>query len=171
MENNKVRACPWLPSAPEEMSYRQLQRSLQESPLCFFETTQRYANYLWLRKRPARAILALCRGIYLDPDTLPSGSVQPYKAYRWMLDNYQGEGFLGNPRISFLHQAARIPAEQALKVLRAWALWYLTRHAMPELPTDPAVPENPPDLSKIAAALDKKGLPGEGRILLESLQA
>jgi hypothetical protein len=151
------------------MSYRELRQSRSASPENFFETAQRYTQFLWQKQKPARAILALCRAIYMDPASLPPGSLQPYRAYTWLLKNYRGEGFLGNPRISFLHQATRIPPDQALKVSRAWALWHLTMQVMPELPTDRMVPETPPDHLLLARKLDADGLPDEGGAFLNSL--
>lgn len=144
------------------MSYRDLQESAREGPENLFDTARRYAHYLWLEGQPARAILALCRAIYLDPRSRPTELRQPYEAYVWLLRNYAGAGFLGNPRISFLHQAVRMPGEDTLKRSRAWALWYLTLKVMPDLATDPAVPEDPPTVVELSSYLDKNGLRGEG---------
>jgi hypothetical protein len=153
------------------MSYRDLRLAAGGDPVLLFEDAQRYAHYLWLREQPARAILALCRAIYIDPALLPAGTQQPYPAYVWLLRNYSGRGFLGNPRISFLHQAVRMPQEQQLKRSRAWALWHLTVRTMPDLPTDPTVPETPPDVADLVEYLDKHGLDKEGTRFAETLSA
>jgi hypothetical protein len=155
------------------MSYRQLQIAREAGAPALFESAQRYAQCLWLEHKPARAILALCRAIYLDPHDLPGGTRQPYPAYLWILMNYRGEGFLGNPRISFQHQAMRMPRTDSLKRTRARALWHLTRLALPNLPADPFEEEISPDLKGLQTYLDRHGLKEEGTHvvqLMESLQ-
>ena len=151
------------------MSWRDLQSARDKGPGELFETALRYTQFLWLERRPARAILALCRAIYLDPADLPPGRRQPYAAYAWILQNHDGEGFLGNPRISFIHQATRFRGPQQLKKARAWALWHLSARHLPQLPDDPAVEVNPPDTGKLAQLLEAQGLPGEGADFLAAL--
>jgi hypothetical protein len=164
--------CPFLPIAGESMSYRHLRTHnphVPESAQAFFTAACRYANYLWMQNLPARAILALCRAIYVDPRLLDRKTRQPYAAYVWMLQHAHGDSFLGNPRFSFARQATRVPDSEHLKSRRAWALWYLTRDTRPELPADPAVFENPPDIETLAAYLNRHGLRGEGDCLRDCL--
>lgn len=127
-----------------------------------FDAACRYANYLWSIRLPARSILALCRAVYIDPFTLAQPVRQPYAAFAWMLRHYTGTGFLGNPRISFVHQATRMPECHSLKRQRAWAMWYISRAAMPELPPDAEVSETPPAEDRLRECLNENGLPGEG---------
>lgn len=159
-------ACPYLPDAKGPMSYRDL-REAEGSPdgaaPALFEAAGRYAQYLWGRGLPARALLALCRAIYLPPAGLPPSTRQPFEAVVWILRAARQEsGFLGNPRISFAHQALRMAESQPLKRQRAWALWRLTRASRPELPPDPQIKETPPAEAELERFLNQQGLPGEG---------
>jgi hypothetical protein len=172
LTGNSIKPCPHLPPALGTMSYRNLRLHSQGpggSAQNFFQEACRYANYLWLRKLPARAILALCRAIYVDPQTLNRETRQPYAAYVWMLRHAPDDTFLGNPRFSFARQATRVPENERLKSRRAWALWYLTCQIRPELPADPNVPEHPPGKHDLAAFLNDRGLPGEGTDFLACL--
>lgn len=164
--------CPHLPVPVSAMSYRNLRLHKGvsgESAQEFFQEACRYANYLWLQRLPARAILALCRAVYVNPRLLERKTRQPYAAYSWMLRNAPADAFLGNPRFSFARQATRVPESQLLKSRRAWALWYLTRQVRPDLPADPNVPEYPPEANELAAHLNEHGLHGEGDQFLECL--
>jgi len=152
------------------MSWRDLSKARALGAGPYFDAACRYAACLWLHGQPARAILALCRAFYLDPRTLPPGRIAPYRAYGWILASHDGHGFLGNPRVSFQHQATRIPESQPLKRQRAWALWHLTRRVRPGLPDDPRVPEHPPAIGTLAAFLDAHGLPHEGTHFWNALQ-
>jgi len=153
------------------MSHRDIRRAAETGPCALFATARGYAAELLRRKQPARAILTLCRAIYIDPQQLPPGTRQPFEAYRWILDHAHAGGFLGNPRISFHHQATRIRENFPLKRMRAWALWHITREACPDLPPDPRDNESPPPAETVSAYLDRHGLPGEGAHFLEVLAA
>jgi hypothetical protein len=156
------------------MSYRDLRPcpGSHASPAPgLFAAACAYSQYLWLRDQPARAILALCRGLYLDPLQLGPGHDQPYPAYAWFLRQPRTNGFLGNPRASFARQATRIPASQVLKRHRAWALWHITVEFRADLPPDPAIPEQPLGRNKLHARLNAMGLPGEGDQFLLALEA
>jgi len=155
----------------KSMSYRDLHRVPSGEKACEarFINACRYANYLWQKGFPARAILALCRACYLDPAALPPQTRQPWHAYVWFLEKDTGNGFIGNPRVSFIHQATRIPASFALKRNRAWALWLLTRVFRPDFPPDPEVSESPPGKEELGAYLDLHGLEDEGTSLLHLL--
>ena len=165
MEKQTPPPCPFLPVPQTRMSYRDLQQAAMEGSGQVFASALTYAQALWMDSKPARSILALCRAIYLDPSILPAPVEQPYRAFAWILNNYQGQGFLGNPRISFQHQGTRIPPRDALKRQRAWALWWITRTFLPQLPGDPNCQENFPQLADLAGWLDQYGLPGEGSLL------
>ncbi|NDV61348.1 hypothetical protein G0Q06_02655 [Puniceicoccales bacterium CK1056] len=168
-EKNPARAtppCPLLPAPEEKMSFRNLRvehETGEHREKAVFQAACTYANYLWTIKLPARAILALCRAIYLDPDKLGEPFRQPYRALAWFLRHYAGDGFLGNPRVSFIHQATRMPCDQFLERQRAWAMWYISKTAIPSLPPDPMVAENPPERNALRIYLDQYGLPEEGR--------
>ena len=161
--------CPFLPMAQESMSFRNLKRGKEGGSDLLFETACSYSQYLWQKGQPARAILALLRAVYLDPEDFKRPAIQPYRAYRWFLDNHRESGFLGNPRISFAHQATRVPEAEPLKRNRAWALWYLSRQVLPDLPSDPEMLENPPSQNDLAKTLDQSGHPDEGQHWLQAM--
>lgn len=150
------------------MSYRDLQEPQNRQSR--FQQACTYANFLWINGLPARAVLALCRAIYLPPGDVPYGRVQPYRAHVWFLKNHRCHGFLGNPRISFARQATRIPSVQDLKIHRAWAMWHLSIAAIPELPPDPQVTESPPPVETLAHYLNANGLQGEGDTFLKACE-
>lgn len=164
--------CPHLPVPVGEMSYRDLRDVPEgdERERVLFEIACRYANYLWKEGLPARAILALCRALYLDPSRLPDDLRQPWDAYVWFIRHDPGTGFTGNPRISFIHQATRIGHSHPLKRHRAWALWLLTRTYRPDFPPDPQVHEEPPPVETLVGYLNENGLPAEGTGLFRLLQ-
>ncbi|MFO7725366.1 MAG: hypothetical protein R6V45_07440 [Oceanipulchritudo sp.] len=166
-------ACPFLPLPPGTMSYRDLQKAAADPANgagLLHHAARTYANYLWIRQQPARAILALCRAVYLNPSDLDPATRQPYEALVWMLRQYSGQGFLGNPRISFSRQATRMPPGRPLKRLRAWALWHLSHRSLPWLPPDPQVIEKAPAPCHLAYRLNGLGLSHEGDRFSEAMQ-
>lgn len=170
-ENTSPVPCPLLPLAEKDMTWRDLQTARAIGAVELHQSALRYTQFLWLKSQPARAILALCRALYIKPESLPRTTRQPYAAYVWLLRHYNGIGFLGNPRISFLHQATRFRGQEPLKKMRAWALWHLTVRHLPHLPTNPAIGEEEPDELELAAYLDENGLPGEGTDFLKALRS
>jgi hypothetical protein len=153
------------------MSYRDLRakpaaqaggRNPDNAAVALFAAATAYAQDLWLRGLPARAILALCRALYIDPARLTPRHVAPYDAFAWMLAQPCGHGFLGNPRASFSRQATRIAPERRLQRQRAWALWHITVAARPDLPADPAVDESAPAPEQLRDYLNTAGLKAEG---------
>ena len=135
-----------------------------------FITALEYAQLLWSQARPARSILALCRAMYIDPGQLAAETVPPYRAYRWILGHYRGHGFLGNPRISFFHQATRMATNKRLFRQRAWALWHLTIVERPGMPADPCESRHkPPGMDELAVFLDANGLRQEGQCFLQAI--
>jgi len=166
--------CPWLPDPHAVMSFRDLQSARAESVINLHRTACQYANYLWLKDTPARAILALCRALYLihDGGPTPAHAHSAWLAYVWFLGEEDGRGFLGNPRVSFSHQATRMrPPVNPLNNHRAWALWHLTRIARPDLPPDPGVAENAPSPVRLQETLSSRGFPGEGDAFQEAIGA
>ncbi len=152
------------------MSYRDLRPARLRCPEELFTAACTYAQFLWLKALPARSILALCRALYLHPHLTPHGARQPYDAVVWLLRNSRGGGFLGNPRISFFHQATRTDPRRFLQRERAAVLWHLTLRTRPDLPPDPEEWAQAPPPSSLAVTLDKQGLPGEGDHFRKLLQ-
>ncbi|MGC9450551.1 MAG: hypothetical protein ACP5I4_03815 [Oceanipulchritudo sp.] len=154
--------CPRLPLPVGPMTYRDLRAAKDRGAQIFHQAALRYAHFLWLENMPARAILALCRALYLEPSELPGGTAAPYGAYAWILRQYRGGGFLGNPRISFHHQATRMDSRMVLFRQRAWAMWQITNRIRPELPPEAGCVEQPPPPDRLADYLNRRGLPREG---------
>lgn len=153
------------------MSYRDLARhksavaTVEDNAAGLFLDALRYGHYLWLHGNSARALLALMRALYIKTEAAfpVSGPwVLPYAAIGWIVRNHPGDSFMGNPRISFQHQATRGPALQdARRRARAWAAWAVVRTANPSLPGDHSYEFAEPDFTNIHAQLLQHGLPGE----------
>ncbi|MCC5805731.1 MAG: hypothetical protein JJU00_05310 [Opitutales bacterium] len=144
------------------MDYRDL-RAHRRTGAAFYTTALTYAQYLWTRGLPARAILALARGLYTD---LGRGAQPPlpvpYAALQWICTHHPPGRFLGNPRLSFQHQARRMRGPRLkTRRARAWAAWKVCATALPHLPDDEADPRPPPEPAAIADALHRHGYPGE----------
>jgi len=169
-QSNNLTPCPFLPKAEDEMSFRDLKNGKAEGADALFTVAQCYSQFLWMKGEPARAILALLRAVYLEPEKFRNPVIQPYRAYRWFLENDKRAGFLGNPRISFAHQATRITEMEVLKRSRAWAMWHLTRQACPDLPADPATREYPPAMDALAERLNRMGHPEEGKHWIQAMR-
>lgn len=169
--------CPFLPFAEGPLDYRSLAQH-REGPRGgeFYLAALTYAQQLWLRELPARAILALVRALYADE---PPEAEQlaawppPYAALRWFLRHAPTTGpFLGNPRLSFEHQATRIRAlPHDPRPWRAWGCWAIVRETRPDLPGEPGLDEPYPTLAEIAAGLHATGWPGEAEIWESAVQS
>lgn len=142
------------------MNYRILQ---QNTPAEIYRAALTYGQYLWQQALPARAILAVNRALQAPVeahDPVLQEHPLPYHALAWMFLHHGDRGFLGNPRISFQHQAHRLRGRQeALRKVRCWAVWHLATQALPELPDDFACPR--PLRPDIVAGLQSLGHPGE----------
>ncbi|NBB78405.1 MAG: hypothetical protein GVY36_03020 [Verrucomicrobia bacterium] len=127
----------------------------------YYFTSLQYGQFLWQRGRSGRAILALTRALYADlPETalVLQNSPLPYAAIHWIVLHHPSDDFPGNPRVSFQHQATRMEGRQKeLRRARAWAVWYLVRHAKPSLSADPRQVIEEPDSAAIEAGLRQWG--------------
>ncbi len=150
------------------MSYRCLQL---DTPAEIYRAALTYGQYLWQQALPARAILAVNRALQspVEPhDPVLKEYPLPYQALAWMFLNHSGRGFLGNPRISFQHQAHRLRGRQeTLRKVRCWAVWQLAAYCLRDLPDDLSCPQ--PALSDIVAGLQKVGHPGERELWEKAL--
>lgn len=160
--------CPHLPPAAEEGSYRLLRQHGQARDGAFYADALAYSQCLWQRGLPARAVLALVRGLYADlrgDEAILQDWPVPYAALAWMLSQDVGSAFLGNPRISFQHQAVRMKGPRApLLRARAGAAWHLVRLVQPDWPGDAQEPREPPGREHVHEALRRYGLPGEASL-------
>lgn len=141
----------------------------------FYLTSLTYAHYLWHHATPARAVLALNRGIYAPLQGNEPEYQQrpiPYSALHWLIQQSgSDERFLGNPRISYQHQADRIQGDRKQqRRARAWACWAIARAALPTLQGDAAHPVEEPTHSTISNQLLKYGLPGEAELWQNTLE-
>ncbi len=155
--------CPYLPAAPARMDYRDLRAHPRGIGTAYYNTALTYAQYLWKQGLSARAVLALARALYtdLDPNTRPPRPL-PYAALLWICANHPRDRFLGNPRVSFQHQARRMRGGRIEpRRVRAWAAWKVCATALPHLPDDRNDPRPPPETAEIATALRRHGHPGE----------
>lgn len=166
-------ACPYLPPALPALDYRYLREPDSAGGSTFYLRALTYGHSLWHAGFTARAILAVTRGLYTDlriDDPVLSEWPLPYAALAWIVAHHPNDTFMGNPRISFQHQADRLRGERACqKSARAWAVWHLIRTVRPDLPGDPAHPVLPPDLAAISRRLETFGLPGEREVWHEAI--
>jgi hypothetical protein len=140
----------------------------------FYETALTYAQALGQQGLTARAILAATRGLYCPlrgDEPVLAAYPWPYAAIGWLIAHHPADRFLGNPRISFAHQATRMRgAGLRRRSARAWAVWHVVRHVAPSLPGDPAHSVRPPNQAQIAARLNQWGAPGEVAIWQAALK-
>jgi len=154
--------CPYLPPAPEEMNWRSLREFGPDRGPAFARMACAYGQFLWLQHNTARSILALARALYARIDRREDLVWLPYPAISWILLHHDGSDFLGNPRVSFFHQATRYRGErEELRRIRAWAVWSLVRRVRPDFPPDQKEEETPPEKGKLKALLTRSGAPGE----------
>jgi hypothetical protein len=160
-----LKACPHLPPADPEMSWRTLAPHRGERGAALYPLALTYAQTLWLRGLSARSLLALDRALYADLDGTEPVLRQwplPYRALVWIVRNNPPAVFIGNPRVHFQHLADRVRGERReQKRWRAWACWRLIREIFPELPGDPRHTVTEPDEASIVRQLQAHGHPGE----------
>lgn len=157
------------------MDYRSL-RELKGRDGDLFPVALAYGHYLWQRGLPARAILAIARGLYCDlkgDELILQQYPLPYLPLRWIMEHYnEASGrFLGNPRLSFQRQALRLRGvRREQRSWRAWAVNCVARKARPDLQPDPKIRLPEPTAEEIADALTRYGIPGEAATFTAALQ-
>jgi hypothetical protein len=123
-----------------------------------------YGQQLWLDDLPARALLAVDRALYCDVPSdaeVLSEYPMPYRAIGWIVKQ-PADTFTGNARVHYQHLADRVRGERAdVKKWRAWAAWAVTRHAHPDLASDPKHAAIEPTHAEIEAGLRACGVSGE----------
>ena len=149
---------PQLPPPNPELTWRTLNAYRDgERTAAFYEACLTYAQTLWTKRLPARAILCLDRAFgakLAANDPILQKYPLPYHAMAHILSKAESEDFLGNPRVHFQHYADRLgePRKQQRK-WRAWACWAIARTLRPEFPADPRHEVTEPSLDEISAQL------------------
>lgn len=150
------------------MDWRCLNQFRKERGANLYVMAQKYAHYLWQRGVSARAVLALNRALYADVpanDPVLIAAPIPYRAFAWFFSEHGNLDFMGNPRVSYQHQADRMRGERlAIRRARAWACWYIARQAMPDLEADSKHPVDEPNRANIAEDLNAHGSPTEAEM-------
>lgn len=167
--------CPLLPAPTSAMSWRQLEAAAQVGPEAHYLACLGYARQLWEAGLPARALLALDRGLFCD---LPRSALErpvhplPYAVIGWMITQDIGEAFIGNPRAHYQHLADRVQGTRAPRVrARAWAAWAIVRAARPDWPRDLQHEVIEPTHAEIETALQALGGPYEVAPWQQALKA
>lgn len=150
------------------MSFRSLNQFGKIRDGKFYITALKYSQYLWLQNLPARSILALNRALFTNlQGNEPELELWPipYQPLKWILQNYSGNVFWGNPRISYQHIASRVRGHKKdQRRWRAWACWLLVRQVLPQLRPDDKDIINEPDNEQIIDGLIKYGISDEDKI-------
>ncbi|MBH53239.1 MAG: hypothetical protein CMI18_02710 [Opitutaceae bacterium] len=150
------------------MDWRSLNRSKEQSEIRFYLMALQYAQVLWLKGLPSRALLAVDRALLINlagHETELQEWPLPYKAMAWMLKNYDEDQFVGNPRVHFQHLASRIRGHRKeQRKWRAWACWFLACRLRPDLPRDEKQSLVEPSKKEITQGLATHGIDGEDKL-------
>ena len=151
-----------------------MQASKSESPTQFYLTALTYAQVLWMKNLPARALLAIDRALLTDLKGTESELENwplPYRTMAWMIEHYDDDRFVGNPRVHFQHLATRVRGNRKeQRKWRAWACWYLARLKRPWLPGDEKQGIEEPTRAAIEAGLRQHGIEKEITIWLKVVE-
>lgn len=163
-----IQPCPYLPEPNPAMDWRALNAGRKAAGIRHYLTALQYAQVLWLRQLPARALLAIDRAILADLTGNEPELAQwplPYRAMAWIIKYYKDDLFVGNPRVHFQHLATRVRGERReQRMWRAWACWYLVRQIRPDLIGDAKQGITEPDFTDIWKGLATFGIPDEQKI-------
>jgi hypothetical protein len=147
------------------MSWRDLESARAEGEAAHYLACLRYGQWLWTQGLPARALLAVDRGLFRDvpaEDPVLAAHPLPYAAIRWMVTQDIGADFIGNPRVHYQHLADRVRGEREHPIRwRAWAAWAVIRSARPDWPPDPRHEVREPTEAEIREGLRAHGIAGE----------
>lgn len=147
------------------MSWRDLEAARERGESEHYLACLRYGQWLWTQGLPARALLAVDRGLFCavpSGDPALAGHPLPYAAIRWMVTQDIGLDFIGNPRVHYQHLADRVRGGREHRVRwRSWAAWAVVRTARPDWPADPRHEVAEPDEAAIREGLRAHGVAGE----------
>ncbi|MES2921862.1 MAG: hypothetical protein V4819_09955 [Verrucomicrobiota bacterium] len=165
--------CPWLPDVPEIYNFSITRRHGHAKGAEFYLDALRYAQSLWIARKPAQAILQLNKAWMADlsgsePELL--AHPPPYQALAWLLEKAAAGdcGYLGNPVRHFQHLASRMSGPRAeIRAWRAWVCFHLAERLLEraKFPRDGEqiareglwIPNRPRALNEVA----RHGWPGE----------
>ncbi len=166
--------CPHLPPAKPGMDWRAMNEWRGNQGAEFYLTALTYAQTLWQRTLPARALLCLDRAMGADltgDEPVLREWPLPYAAMAWFMAHTPRSVFIGNPRVHFQHYADRLgePRKEQRK-WRAWACWAIARRVRPEWSNDPKHDVVEPIENFIAQELTLHGHLGEAALWESVLQ-
>ncbi len=144
------------------MDWRALRRHRADPQGSLHTACLKYGQFLWQRGLPARALLAVDRGLLGVPAGETDGARLPYRAIAWIIAHTPADVFIGNPRFHYQHLADRVRGDRAeQKRWRSWACWWLVRLARPEFPADPRHDVREPPGEEVADGLLREGSEAE----------
>ena len=156
--------CPWLPQIAASHDFSITRRHGADKGAAFYLDALRYAQSLWISRKPAQAILQINKSFMADlsaDDPVLAAHPPAYQALVWIMREAEmgDRGFLGNPVRHFQHLASRMTGPRA--EIRSWRAWHCYHLAASHL--DPA--RFPRDGDQIA----REGLwiPGRQRAIEE----
>lgn len=127
--------CPFLPHVAEVLRPTDIRQARQQGGATAYLAALTCAQSLWLQGLPAQAILQLNHAMSLDMHEESQVMLDwpiPYRAFFWMIQRHNEEGFLGNPVRHFQHLATRMSgSNKNLRVWRAWACFHLSESILP----------------------------------------
>ena len=162
-----LEACPFLPAVGQPMTYKTLRDArLLGDWTTYYLSGLAYGQFLWLKGRAGRSLLALVRALYASEQVEDSSIFEmwpmPYRAVAWIAIKHPALDFPGNPLLSFYHQASRMPEHfSAVRRWRAWALYSLIEALRPQLKSSRIDTSLAPARSQIKNQLKRIGLEQE----------
>lgn len=126
--------CPYLPDVDGVLDANSMDPHRKERGAGYYLAALRYAQSLWLEKKPAQAILQLNKAwsAHLRGDeAVLRDWPPPYRALAWILRHTPDGLFLGNPVRHFQHLASRMAGPNPEpRRWRAWACFHLSESCL-----------------------------------------
>ncbi len=169
--------CPFLPKVDRVWRARDMAPFRQRRDAEFYFSALCYAQSLLLEGKPAQALLQINKSFLADFENGESTAIleewpPSYQAVAWIIETFRDEGetFLGNPVRHYQHLATRMSGpRREVRILRAWACFYIAEVFAPEYPRDSEQIEREeliiPSFKIIQQAIDRFGWAGEGNVL------
>lgn len=171
---NEIIPIPNLPTPNANMSWRDLNAfRMNQRGSDFYVTCLSYAQFLWSKELPARAILCLDRALGAElhgNEACLDKHPLPYHALAFIIKNVPPDAFIGNPRVHFQHYADRLgPPRKDIRKWRSWACWAIVRNLRPDWPNDPKHTVVEPQFDEIERNLRLHGHTGEAELWRKAL--